>query len=109
MQISFMPIAETSRPSSSSKPPQGSQIMPRKIRESIEKAEEEIKEIEAQLTKTFRRSIDEKTMARSINKDIQKEEQKLNLIDAEFPVIDEELRDKYILVAHLKELYPEDP
>ena len=48
-------------------------------------------------------------MVRSINKDIRKEECKLNLIDAEFPLIDEELHDKYILAAYIKALYPEDP
>ena len=109
-------MAGTSRPSSSSNPPQGSQIMPRKVRESIENEEEEIKEIEARLKLKetekceIQRSINEKkTIVRSTDKDIRKEERKLNLIDAEFPVIDEELRDKYILVAHLKELYPENP
>ena len=82
----------------------------------MEKEEEEIKEIEARLKlketgkRQIQSSIDEKkAMVRSINKDIRMEERKLNLIDAEFPMIDEELRDKYILVAHLKALYPEDP
>ena len=42
-------MAGINRPSSSSNPPQGSQIMPRKLRESMEKEEEEIKEIEARL------------------------------------------------------------
>ena len=109
-------MAGTSRPSSSSNPPQGSQIMPRKVRESIEKEEEEIKEIEARLKlkdtekRQIQSSIDEKkAMVRSINKDIRKEERKLNLIDVEFPMIDEALRDKYILIAHLKALYSEDP
>ena len=90
--------------------------MPRIIRETINKKEEEIKELEAQLKqketekRQIQNSIDEKkAMVRSINKDIRKEERKLNLIDAEFPLIDEELRDKYILVAHIKALYPEDP
>ena len=90
--------------------------MPRKIREFIEKAEEKIKELEAHLKlketekHQIQNSIDEKkAMVRSTNKDIRKEERKLNLIDAEFPMHDEELRDKYILVAHLKALYPEDP
>ena len=40
-------------------------------------------------------------MVRSINKDIRKEERKLNLIEQEFPMIDEDLRNKYILVAHI--------
>ena len=90
--------------------------MQRKIREYIEKEEEEIKEIEARLKLKetekphIQSSIDEKrAMIRSINKNIRKEERKLNLIDAEFPMIDEEIRDKYILVAYLKALYLEDP
>ena len=82
----------------------------------MKKEEEEIKEIEARLRlketekRQIRSSIDEKkALVRSINKDIRKEERKLNLIAAKFPLIDEELRDKYILVAHIKALYPEDP
>lgn len=109
-------MAGTSRPSSSSNPPQGSQIMPRRVRECIEEAEEEINKLEARMKeketekRQIQKSIDEKNaMVRSIKKDIREEERKVSLIDAEFPMIDEELRDKYILVAQLKALYPADP
>ena len=41
-------------------------------------------------------------MVRSLNKDIRKEELKLNVIEQEFPMLDEELYDKYNLVAKIK-------
>ena len=90
--------------------------MPRIIRESLNKKEEEIKELEAHLKQkeTEKRQIqnsinEKKAMVKSTNKEIRKEERKLNLIDSEFPMIDEELRDKYIFVAEIKALYPHDP
>jgi len=90
--------------------------MPRIIRESLNKKEEEIKELEAHLKQkeTEKRQIqnsinEKKAMLKSTNKEIRKEERKLNLIDSEFPMIDEELLDKYIFVAELKALYPHDP
>ena len=83
--------------------------MPRIIRESLNKNEEEIKELEAHLKQkeTEKRQIqnsinEKKAMVKSTNKEIRKEERKLNLIDSEFPMIDEELRDKYIFVAEIK-------
>ena len=50
-----------------------------------------------------------KVTVRSINKDIRKEERKVNLIEEEFPMLDEELRHKYNLVNSIKKIYPEDP
>ena len=90
--------------------------MPRKIRESIEQTEEEIKELLAvvKLRETEKREnqkiiVEKKAMVRSINKEIRIAERRVSAIDDEFPMIDEELRDKYMLVAHLKGLYPDDP
>jgi len=90
--------------------------MPRKIRESIEQTEEEIKELLAvvKLRETEKRKIQKtivkkKAMLKFINKEIRIAERRVSAIDDEFPVIYEELRDKYMLVAHLKGLYPNDP
>lgn len=108
-------MAGTSHPSSSSNPPQGSQIMPRKIRDCLTKNEEEIKELEDvwKLKETekrqIQRSIDEKkAMIASTNKDIRKEQRQLKALDDEFSMLDIQLKDKYIIVAQLKALYPED-
>ena len=90
--------------------------MPMKLREFIEQTEEEINELLAvvKLTETKKREIqktiiEKKEMVKSINKEIRIAEGRLSAIDDEFPMIDEELRDKYMLVAHLKGLYPDDP
>ena len=80
--------------------------MPIKIRQSLESTEEEIKELLAVVQKTI---VEKKTMVRSINKEIRITEHRVNAMDQEFPMIDEELRDKYMLVAHFKGLYPNDP
>jgi cell division protein FtsB len=109
-------MAGTSRPSSSSNTPSGSQIMPQKLRAVLEKTEQEIKELHDIYTLKERekhesqKSIEEKrATVRSINKDICKEERKINLLEQEFPMLDEELRNKYTLVATIKEIYPEGP
>ena len=109
-------MAGTSRPSSSSNPPSGSQIMPPKLRVVVDKTEQQIKELHDIYTLKERekhemqKSIEEKkATVRSINKDIRKEERKVKLIDEEFPMLDEELRDKYNLLNSIKDIYPEDP
>ncbi|KAJ9543926.1 hypothetical protein OSB04_023633 [Centaurea solstitialis] len=81
----------------------------------LSKTIEEMDELEArkQLLKMQKRDlqkiIDEKNaLIRSTRNDVLAEQGKVDLIDTEFPMIEEELKDKFILVAHLKGMYPDD-
>ena len=74
--------------------------MPPKLWAVVEKTEQQIKELHDIYTLKEREKHDlqksikeKKATVRSINKDIRKEECKVKLIEQEFPMLDEELRD----------------